>query len=250
VLFPNIFRPAAHRIHLKCTHFRNQLTALRRRLLLDEGISEDDQKTVLSKIDGSLNLWQSPTVTSVFFTYVFPATGPIISLWSHLVPASLPDWTENLVVPSISYGLGLFGTAFLVKRGLMLGAAGRSAYFPGALTQSGAYIKEREILNRIGVTAFEFPIDILVLAVSCLLGLNTWKQQNDLFSTLAAQHHVPFDTDSFFYLSLGIYTFHRLCSVATKKETSTPVTGSPAHGSPLWDCQDVPTRLALGSGEL
>jgi hypothetical protein len=90
----------------------------------------------------------------------------------------------------------------------MLGATGRSAYFPGALTQSGAYIKEREILNRIGVTAFEFPIDILVLAVGILPGLISWKQQvqllnfeKDLIFRLSGQE--PVFTDSIFYYSLG-----------------------------------------------
>lgn len=161
-------------------HFRNRLTALRRSLLLEQSISENDQKAVLSKIDGALNLWASATVASVFFTYLLPASGPVIELCKWLVPASLPHWTKYLVEPSIAYALSFLATAFLVKRGLMLGATGRPAYFPGALGQPAAYAKEREILNKIGVTAIEFPLDIAVWMVGIVLPLVTWQQQSEL----------------------------------------------------------------------
>ena len=66
---------------------------------------------------------------------------------------------------------------FLVKRGLMLGATGRSAYFPGTIVQPGAYAKEREIFSKFGVILIEFPVDIALWAVGIILCILTLKQQ-------------------------------------------------------------------------
>lgn len=186
------------------SHFRNRLTILRRRLLLEQSISETDQKSGLSKIDAALNLWESTTINSVLFTYVLPAIGPVIEVCRWLVPASLPEWTGYLVTLSISYALSFFGTAFLVKRGLMLGATGRSAYFPGTMVQPGAYATEREIFNKFGVILIEFPVDIAVYVIGLFLSLITFKQQLALLNVLVPNGEQS-PTELYIYEMLGIF---------------------------------------------
>jgi hypothetical protein len=78
------------------------------------------------------------------------------------------------VVPDLPVGVRIAGflvllylppfvvSPFMVKRGLMLGAAGRASYFPGTTPGRGAYGVEGAILDMMGLKRREFPIDLLI----------------------------------------------------------------------------------------
>ena len=52
----------------------------------------------------------------------------------------------------------------------MLGASGRALYFPGAVTGTGSYGKERELFSSLGIHVEEFPLDVAMLLLSILIG--------------------------------------------------------------------------------
>jgi hypothetical protein len=73
-----------------------------------------------------------------------------------------------LFVPG--YLLAIPTTAFLAKRGLFIGTKLDRICFPGGEEGSGAYAKEREILNSVGVHASETPVDLWLSGVAIALG--------------------------------------------------------------------------------
>jgi hypothetical protein len=135
---------------LLSSHFRGRLFAIRRRLLLDRKFGETKEE-ILSEIDSGLKLWESPTAITMVFTYILPTVGPVMALWGRFVPSDLTPWAKYIAYLSMSYALAILVTAFIVKRGLMLGGTGRSAYFPGALEQPTAHVEERDILDMFGL---------------------------------------------------------------------------------------------------
>ena len=78
----------------------------------------------------------------------------------------------------LGYLLGIPTSAFLAKRGLFLGSG--KVYFPGAQDGAGAYLKEREILDSVGLRAREAPVDLWILSVglpiTVAVTLMTWDQ--------------------------------------------------------------------------
>ncbi len=91
---------------------------------------------------------------------------PVVGLYQLYVPGTPGPWPRFLVVLSLGYALFFLASAFMIKRGLMLGGEGRSAYFPGFLEGPGAYAKERQILEVTGIAEKEFPLGF---ALSLLL---------------------------------------------------------------------------------
>lgn len=167
------FRPLT--IGLLHWHFRSRLSALRRRLLLETGFSEDAAKPALAKIDRAMDVWQQRTTfRSIVLVWILPLIGPVTVVWQFFVPGSLmpsPVWVRYAAIFSLSYALGFLGTAFLVKRGLMLGATGPDAYYPGFVSGPGGYSQEKTILNALGLEIWEFPLDFTIIVASILLGL-------------------------------------------------------------------------------
>jgi hypothetical protein len=154
---------------LLSAHFRRRLLMVRRRLQVDRGVPEDRQRALLSKIDDAVAIWPVPTATTVFFSYCLPAVGPVIEVARPFIPAELPIWTNFVALVSISYALSVFGTAFLAKRGLMLGGKGRAVFFPALLEKRDSYVEERELLGVFGIDIREFPFDAVVLTGGALL---------------------------------------------------------------------------------
>lgn len=54
----------------------------------------------------------------------------------------------------------------------MLGGRGRSAYFPGALVEPGAYAQERELFRSLGISNVEMPLDIVATVLT--IPLSFW----------------------------------------------------------------------------
>ena len=164
-------------------HFRKNLLKVRRHLLVDVDMSEENRSSLMAKVDKAFAIWQGPKLASVLFTYGLSLLGPLMELWKAFGPGELPTWTRSVVVISISYALTVLGTAFLVKRGLMLGGAGRAVYFPGSLMQQGCYAEEKTILASLGIRSIEFPVDIGIYIVGILLNLLTWEELMYFYGT-------------------------------------------------------------------
>lgn len=187
VWIPSIsFRPLS--IGLLHWHFRNRLAALRRHIVLDSGFAGDMSKAPLAKIDRAIELWQPhATLKSILFVWILPLVGPVTSLWNWFFPENFslpPLWIRFAVFISLSYALSILATSVIVKRGLMLGATGQAAHYPGFLPGPGAYAQEKKTLTALGLTASEFPLDAVVLFGSLILGMLTVSTQLEVIHEL------------------------------------------------------------------
>jgi hypothetical protein len=160
-------------------HFRSRLIIIRRRVLLATGFSEDIAKVSLAKIDRALNFWEASSPKQVILTWGPLLISPAIELVRWLNPSSFPAWSVPLAILSFGYILSIPISAFVVKRGLMLGGSGREAYYPGFLLGPGYYAREREILGAMGLNRGEFPLDITLILASAFFTLMTYNEQVD-----------------------------------------------------------------------
>jgi hypothetical protein len=187
------FRPLT--IGLLHWHFRSRLSGLRHQIVLETGFSEDETRAAFAKIDRATDVWQQrTTLRSVVLTWCLPLIGPFTQFGQFFVPAGLmpsPVWARYAAILSVSYSLAILGSAFLVKRGLMLGATGHDAYYPGFVPGPGAYEQERKILNTLGLELREFPLDIAVLLGSFLLTLLTYRSQLEFLGKVTPNYHTP-----------------------------------------------------------
>jgi hypothetical protein len=179
-------------------HFRNRLAALRRHIVLDTGFAGDASKVTLAKLDRAIELWQPhTTIRSILFVWILPLVGPVTALWNWFFPANLslpPLWTRYAVIISLSYALSILITGVIAKRGLMLGATGQAAYYPGFLLGQGAYAQERKILTALGLTASEFPLDVVLPFGGFVLGMLTLSTQLEVLHALYELHNIPQDS--------------------------------------------------------
>jgi hypothetical protein len=173
-------------------HFRKRLLMLRGHILLATAFSEDEAKGALAKIERAMDVWQQrTTVRSVVFGWGLPLLGPATALWNSFVPADLMPaaaWTHFAVLISVSYALAILSASFLVKRGLMLGASGNVAQYPGFVPGAGHYAEERRILSEVGLQTAEFPLDIAVVLASMLLSLFNYRVQIEVYEKLNWVH--------------------------------------------------------------
>jgi hypothetical protein len=159
------------------THFRSRLRLLRRRIILEDSLSQEERTLALSRVDQLLEAWRGPRVLSATFTYGLPAAGFLLEIYRSFRPSQLPPWTGAAAYLLISYGVTFVVSSFMVKRGLMLGGVGRSTYFPGSLEGRGAFGEEARIFDSIGVSSREFPLDMVLALVGIpltFLGSTVW----------------------------------------------------------------------------
>jgi hypothetical protein len=176
------FRPLA--TFLLHQHFRNRLFVLRRRLLLQVSLSEEDSKVALAKIDRALAFWATASFGTIILAWVLPLIGPAIELAKLLVPVDLPGWSRPIGYFTVGYVFSVLATAYGVKRGLMLGASGPAALCLGFLSGAGGYKREREILQPLGLALSEFPLDAALLVLSLLFGLITFGSQMESYEAI------------------------------------------------------------------
>jgi hypothetical protein len=135
-----------------------------------------------------VEVWkQRTTFRSIVLTWSLPLIGPATQLWQVSVPAGWmpsPAWTRSAAILSISYSFSILATAFLVKRGLMLAATGRDAYYARFVRGSGGYAEEKQILSALGLEIREFPLDTVLIIGGSLLLLFMFPTQLDLFNRL------------------------------------------------------------------
>lgn len=147
-------------------HFRRRLKLVRRQILLDNGLSPDTREGLLSHIDRSLEIWPRLTAVASVLTYILPVVGWVSDIFGGIYEDELPGWFGAASLFLITYALAIIGVAFVVKRGLMLGASGRAAYYVGGIDGRGKYEDEGNILRLMGVRAREFPFDALIIIIS------------------------------------------------------------------------------------
>lgn len=152
------------------SHVKSRLQLLQRYIYLDELISDEERTPLISQITRALEHWKQPGILHLIYTFGLPTLGPVIELYRYLFPGQLPRWLVGLGFMLIGYAIGFVITAFMVKRGLMMGAVGRAAYFPGALDTARYYAEERRILGGIGIRKNEFPLDILLAFLNISIG--------------------------------------------------------------------------------
>jgi hypothetical protein len=151
-------------------HFRRRLRLLRQRILLETAFSEDPAGGALARIDRALDFWKRHiTVGLILFGWFPLLVGPVTALAKWLFPDEVPlafrsEWIEPtiwILFFSIFYLFIFLGSAFAVKRGLMLGGTGSDTYNPSSLPGQGGYGQERKILGPLGLTPSEFPLDLI-----------------------------------------------------------------------------------------
>lgn len=147
---------------LLVSHFRSRLDLIRHRIMLEGSVPEEEQAKLVSAIDTVLLRWPTRSAWQIIFTYGLPLLSPIGAFYRLLFPGALGAWTRYVVMLSLSYALLFLASAFMIKRGLMLGGVGRSTYFPGFLEGRGAYAAEEQILAKFGLAVKEFPLGFVL----------------------------------------------------------------------------------------
>jgi hypothetical protein len=150
---------------------------------------------LLSQIDRALQAWPRYDVLAFLFTYGLPVFGWTLNVAKDFYGHELSGILGISSIILLPYALGVVGSAFFVKRGLMLGGRGSDAYYGGALVGAGAYQDEARLLQSMGVRAREFPFDVLIM----FLGFGP-----SLYSELVFR---PVDASIDYELLLRTYSF-------------------------------------------
>jgi len=193
-------------VYLLHWHFRRRLMAVRRGLLQKTVFSEDAASRAFAKIDHAMNVWQPAGISSIILTWVFPAIGPVLELGKAFAPARLPPWTADVALLTLPYILAVLMSAFVVKRGLMLGGTGSDSYYPGFLAGGGGYDVERRLLRQFGVETSEFPIDIVLSVVIYFVGV--LSGYNDFQNTVLLSNvkGTPVSEDAL-WIAISVWAF-------------------------------------------
>jgi len=170
-------------------HFHGRLADLRRRVIVDNDLDPDGRAILTAEIDRLLLQWPAPKLVQGFFAYALPLLSPLAALYQMVVPSAPAIWTRLVVVVSLGYALTVVASAFVVKRGLMLGGEGRAAYFPGFLEGNGAYATERELLAMFGISRSEFPLAyaLTLLLIPLQLFQAIYMYDSGIYATIAGQ---------------------------------------------------------------
>ena len=187
-------------------HFERRLRRLRLETLLNDGLSDATRTALINRLDAALERWRTPRFAGLFYTVMFPAILSIPTLYKQFIEflgsvgIRMPtDVVVSFISDNVStkgmvllaslvpaYLIAIPVTAFLAKRGLFLGSSPDKIYFPGGQEGSGFYLKERDILQSVGLHARELPIDLWILgvlwAVSLMLFVLFWDQYFAYFS--------------------------------------------------------------------
>jgi len=182
-----VIRPLT--VALLSWHFHGRLSNVRRRVIIEDGLDPNGRTNLTADIDRLLLQWPAPKLVQGFFAYGLPLLSPLAAFYQMLVPSAPAVGTRLVVLISLSYALVLINSAFVVKRGLMLGGKGRAAYFPGFLEGSGAYAVERELLAKFDLAAREFPLgySLTLLLIPVQLFEAIYMYDSGMYTLLARE---------------------------------------------------------------
>ena len=156
-------------------HIGSRLRLLRRCILIADRLTNDEQDQLLARIDRLLPAWPERPVVGLLYRYVLPLSAIIAAAWHFLLTGLTdPENTVGLFMLLSLYTatfLGLFGLAFVSKRGLMLGGSGIDAGVPASLDGQGTYALEALVFGTLAPPRREAPLDLLLLAAAVPLFL-------------------------------------------------------------------------------
>jgi hypothetical protein len=114
----------------------------------------------------------------------------------------------------LSYAIAFVVAAFMYKRSLMLGASGRTVYFPGAIPGSQGYTREAEILDSVSIKLREWPFDIALSFISFVIGSLTLRTELEFYQSLmrrAAGHQILVQVviQGAIFVTLNVLVLHR-----------------------------------------
>lgn len=190
-------------------HFERRLRRLRLEVL-DSDLSDATRSALLGRLEAAIERWKAPRFAGALYAVVLPAIISLPTWYKQFIDfmASLgigipTEVVANFVSEQISpdrllilglyipgYLLVFLVTAFMAKRGLFIGRNRDRICFPGEQEGAGIYYsKEKEILDSVGLRVREAPVDLwlsgISLALGCLVGLLSWKQQIAFMQSLS-----------------------------------------------------------------
>ncbi len=154
------------------SHIRSRLKLLQRYIYLNDHLSDEERTSLISRLTIAQEHWKRPGIINYIFSFVLPIVPLIIGIYRYKFPTDSHNmWLNFVGLTLIIYAIAFLITAFIVKRGLMLGASGRATYFPGGIKDAYCYTEEKRIFGAIGILKKEFPIDMLLTFVSITIGI-------------------------------------------------------------------------------
>jgi hypothetical protein len=181
-------------------HVYSRFRTIERCIYLDDTLAEQDRTDLNKKIAAVLDHWKRPTMVQVVYSYVLPVVGLLITVYKSFFSSELPQWVSFIGLSLLGYALTFVISAFMFKRSLMLGAAGRAVYFPGAIAGNQGYSKEREILDTVGIKTREWPFDIVLAFISFAIGFASFGMQIAFYKSVG----IPVASSSANYATLAI----------------------------------------------
>jgi hypothetical protein len=142
----------------------------------------------------------------ITFSYVLPLIALTLA-FLELIP-----WKGKVavVLVFILSPLTLVTTAFMMKRSLMLGATNEAIYFPGVIPDDDSYYnQERDLLEEIGISSHEFPLDILLVIVNSLVACLFWIFQPSEQETQSQQILIQTLIQTLIITLLAVFAFLR-----------------------------------------
>ena len=168
-------------------HVHSRFRTIDRHIYLDSALTEEDRNYLAKKATGVLDHWKRPTAVQIVYTYVLPAGGPLIGIYKFLFPGDLPQWVVVAGFSLLGYAITFVVSAFMFKRSLMLGASGRSIFFPGAISGNQIYARDRDTLASVGISTREWPSDVALLFVSLAIGYSSIRVWFEFYESLGVK---------------------------------------------------------------
>jgi hypothetical protein len=165
-------------------HVHGRFRTVVRNIYLDNTLTEEDRTHLNRTVAGVLEHWRRPTGVEILYSYVIPAGAPLIEAYKFLFPGTISEWMVAVQFLILMYVLTFVTSAFMCKRSLMLGASGSALYFPGAISGTQGYGKERDILASVGIEINEWPFDIALISTILAISLLIWRADIIFFHSL------------------------------------------------------------------
>lgn len=169
--------------YLLTEHIASRLTLVRRSVLLDDGLTKDQQDRLLETIDRVLPIWPRRPFLGLIYQYLLPIVGTLLvvgTVSGRLALAGIDALVANplnlwrffppiLAVGYVALLCLLPCFAFVVKRGLMMGGRDSSACVPVLLDGQGTYGVEARLFGVLIPRRREVPFDLVLFSVAWLL---------------------------------------------------------------------------------
>ena len=198
-------------------HFHRRFQQVRRAVLVQGNLPKAQETELLTALEKVLLRWPPWGFQRNLFNYGLPILSPLVGLYQLVLPGKPPAWTGLVIVMSLAWALAFLASSFMIKRGLLLGGTGRSAYFPGFLEGRGAYASEERLLANFGIPQKEFPLgfvlSLILIPVNLLVAVSSYE--SGLYELLLFGQEDPFGKIGYLAQSMaGPVIFAILGSVA------------------------------------